>query len=200
MRIFALTLFALLQSAYGQEANRPPIIQEQRSNITHVHVEGSLAAPHALTCLSLSDSNASYAPPELHTGIVQCIQQGDFDKAARLFLLSGMYAKFDAARVADQTASAGGQVLIMKTFATVSKEQKEQFSASFRKVTSPPELPDLCMQITRIGPPSYFPKYLILHGLNAITSPNSLENAIKPDFDAPTTWNRLQDTYLHCPK
>ncbi|MFL6658412.1 MAG: hypothetical protein ACJ8GW_10100 [Massilia sp.] len=200
MKMFALVLFAAIQTATAQVPDRPQVMQEQRGNISNIHVEGSLAATRQLDCLALSDVTSAFTPADLHTGILRCIQQGQFDKEARLFLLSGVYAKFDAMRVADRSAQGGPKVLIMRTFAGLSDEEKAQHVAATQQQISGAALPALCADIAKIGPPTYFPRYLVLHGLNAYMSKTPLENALKPDFDAAATWEGLLASYLHCPK
>lgn len=154
-----------------------------------------------VACIALSEAKSAYTPPDIHTAIVKCISRGDFAKAASLFMLAGIYSRFDAERVADKTARGGVRVLIMNTFGRFSKEQKEGFSGAANQLTqASSELQAFCSELVRIGPPTYFPKYLILHGMNAFTSPNPLENAIDLSFDAVSTWARLQETYAHCPK
>lgn len=199
---YIVTILALpLSCALAQTPERPPVIQEQRGNITNIRVEGSLAPTQDLPCISTTDANPSHTPPDLHTGVAKCILEGDFARAARLFMLAGIYSRFDAERVADRTARGGSQVLIMRTFAGFSKEQKEEFTKAFNQlVNSRPELQAICTELVRIGPPSYFPKYLVLHGMNAFTSPSPLENALIPGFDSAATWVRLQDAYAHCPR
>jgi hypothetical protein len=60
-------------------------------------------------------------------------------------------------------------------------------------------LVQICRSVQRVGAPVYFPKYLILHGINAFKDPNPTMNALTSDFDATATWLRLQSNYLHCP-
>jgi len=182
------------------DQDKPTIITEQRGKITNYRVEGSLAPTQDVACIDLADAKSTYTPPDLHTGVAKCVQEGEFDKAGRLFALSGIYASFDAERVADPSVRGGGQILMMSTSAKFSTEQKEKLSAAVQKISKEPsDLKGLCSQIARIGPPTYFPKYLILHGLNAFTSANPTANALKPDFDSAATWTHLQRSYLNCP-
>jgi len=197
-----LSIAALLTTnAFAQVPERPPIVQEQRGNVTNVRVEGSLAAAQDLACISLSEAKPSFTPPDLHTAIAKCMSKSEFAKAAQLFMLAATYAQFDAERISDKTARGGVQVLMMKTFSGFSKEQKEEFSRAFNQLAQDPsELQATCSEMSRIGPPTYFPRYLILHGMNAFTSSSPLDNALDPHFDAAGTWSRLQDTYARCPK
>lgn len=201
MKHLPLLLAIATGTVFAQTPERPRIIEEQRGSVTNAHVEGSLAPTQDLACISLSESKQTYTPPDLHTAIAKCIAGAQFTKAAQLFMLSGIYLRFDAERIADKTVRGGGQVLILRTFLNFSKEQKEEFTKAFNQLAkNTSELQATCSELVRIGPPTYFPRYLILHGLNAFTSPNPLDNALIPNFDAESTWVHLQEAYAHCPK
>ncbi len=187
-------------SAPAQQVDRPPIVVEREGNITRGRVEGSLAPSRELGCISLHETQSTYTPPDLHTGIAKCFQTGAFGMAARLFILASGYARFDAERIKDRSAAAGGQVLILRSFAAFTGEQKEAFSHAARRLTGEPsELAALCSDIQKVGPPTYFPRYLILHGLNAFASSAPLEDALDPTFDSQATWSKLL-AGLRCPR
>ncbi|MES2073952.1 MAG: hypothetical protein V4488_26600 [Pseudomonadota bacterium] len=194
-------LFALPWIRPKLEPELPKLIGETRGNFTNVRIEGSLAATRDLDCLELAQVKNTYTPPDLHTAITKCFAQAKFNNAAQLLALAGVYSRYDAERVADRTAQGGVQVLIMRTFAAFSQDQKEKFSQATNLVlTDPKSIRDLCAAVQTLGPPDYFPKYLILHGMGAYMSATPLENALTPNFDSAGTWARLQDKYLHCPK
>lgn len=187
--------------AFAEQDVPAKIIQEQHGNITNIKIEGSLAPTQMLDCISLKDALPTYTPPDLHTAVIKCISIGNYDSASKLFMLAGIFSRFDAGRIVDRTAQAGGQVLIMNSFGTLNAEQRAAFSKAANPLSSDTaERQDLCQNVRRIGHPTYFPKYLILHGLNAYMSKTPLDNALLNDFSAKATWESLQDTYLHCPK
>jgi hypothetical protein len=196
-----LVLATITITAFAQAPERPPIIQEQSGSVTSARAEGSLAPTQALPCFTLSEAKQTYTPPDLHTALAECVSSAEFAKAAQLFILAGINSRFDVQRVADKTAAGGLRILIMRTFSNFSEEQKEEFRKAINQLMKTPSgLQAICSELARIGPPTYFPKYLVLHGLNAFTSSNPLDNALDPSFDAASTWARLQDTYAHCPK
>lgn len=201
MKYLPLLLAIATGTVFAQTPDRPPIIKEKRGSVTNAHVEGSLAPTHDLPCISLSEAKQTYTPPDLHTAIAKCIAGAQFTRAAPLFALSGIYFRFDAERIADKTVRGGEQVMIMRTFSNFSEEQKEAFAKALNQLTeSTSDLQATCAELVRIGPPAYFPRYLILHGMNAFISPSPLDNALIPNFDAESTWARLQEAYAHCPK
>jgi len=204
MKIAVLLVVALALApslVLAQDARAPKVIQEQAGNITNVRIEGSLAATRQLDCIDLSAVAGDQTPPDLYTAVLKCITQGDYQRAARLFFVASVYSRFDAQRIVDRSAGAGGQVLILRTFASVSPEQKQLFSKAIDTLTKDPQnFQAWCLDIKRLGPPKYFPRYLILHGLNAFTADRPLENALLPDFDLEANWARVLETNVRCPK
>ena len=164
-------------------------------------VPGSLAATRELACIDMAQAQNVFTPPDLHTAVAKCVAESRFTGAAQLFLLAGLYSSFDAERVADRSARGGGQVLNARTVAMFSMAQREKLSvATVALLQDAGALRNLCNGVQRLGPPDYFPKYLVLHGANAATSSAPLDNALAPGFDADAAWVRMQQTYLRCPK
>lgn len=196
--VIALSLL-MTASALAEEASKPNIIEEKHGNVTNYRVEGSLAATKPVGCIPIADAKNDLTPPDLYTGVSECIDQNKFEMATELFALAGIYARFDAERVTDKTAGQAGEVLIMNTFEAVPQKKKAQFSAVFDRMTkSPKSLAPLCVKIQQIGAPDYYPKYMILHGMNAFLG-DPYEGALSEKFDGAATWRRLQSEYLHCP-
>ena len=198
-KFLGAVLLVAIGAAHAQTAERPTIIQQQNGNITNVKVEGSLAATQQLDCVDMSAITSSQTPPNIYTGVTKCIQQGNYEKAARLFYIASVYARLDAQRIVDRTARAGGQVLIINTFANFSPDQKTAFGAASNALLQPEQWQAWCSEFRKIGPPTYFPKYLVLHGLNAFSSPKPLENALIADFDMAGTWVKVLNQNVHCP-
>ncbi len=202
--MFAKILFAWLwlvpAAAVAQEHAKPNIVEEKDGNVTNYRVEGSLAATNPVGCIPLADAKNNLTPADLYKGISECIDQNKFEMAVELFALAGIYARFDAERVTDETAGQAGEVLISNTFANVPEKKKSQFSAMFQRISKSPKLLEpICVKIRQIGAPDYEPKYMILHGMKAFLG-DPYEGALSDKFDAAATWQRLQSDYLHCPK
>ncbi|MEO5349086.1 MAG: hypothetical protein H7836_05520 [Magnetococcus sp. YQC-3] len=162
-------------------------------------IKGSLAGQQTIGCLPLSAIAHTAIPPDLYAAVQSCIVQGEYHVAVGLFALAGLYGSFDSARVADKTAAEGITVLIMRTFADLSPEQKERFNATVQRVMTTPALLDaLCVEIGKVGMPDYYPDYLLLHGLKAFTG-DPHQEALIAHFNGPQVWDELQSTYLHCP-
>jgi hypothetical protein len=194
-RWVATMVFAgLCMSAAAQSQMMP-----MPGKFVSVSSPASLAPTRKLSCIDLSSIKNTYTPPDIYTAIRACLGKGDYDRAAMLFPLAGAYAHFDTLRITDQTARDGGQVLIVQTSATMTPDQKQTFKEAITRVMSDPKKhADFCSDVHKIGPPDYFPKYLIMHGMNALSASHPEQNALVPNFDAQGTWATLQTQYLQC--
>lgn len=59
----------------------------------------------------------------------------------------------------------------------------------------------MCEQVQKVGPPTYFPAYMVNHGLGVLQSALSNQappTPLDPKFDAQATWMLLQTDYLNC--
>jgi hypothetical protein len=200
MKQFLAALAVAIGTCHAQSPDVPAGPAEQAS--ARLQIAGTRAATRELPCMALSEARRDYTPPELYAAAAHCLAGTEVPKAVRLFLLAGLYARFDAERVVDKSAGSGGRtVVVAKDFAKFSRAQREAFAAALERLRADErELERFCADVAGIGPPAYFPRYLALHGLGSITSSNPLGDALLPKFDAENTWARLQHTYLRCPK
>lgn len=189
-------IFSILAAAELHAA--PEERQPQNTDITHLYTEGSLASTHPLACVPLAQVKNTDTPADIFKGVRQCVEQGKYEDATDLFAIAGAYSKFDAERVTDKTAGQAKSALIMETFSTVDDDKKSQFAKvqEFR-MTNPETLKTICGSVKKIGPPNYYPEYMILHGMKAFTG-NPYENAIEKDFNASETWKKVLTEYLSC--
>ena len=59
----------------------------------------------------------------------------------------------------------------------------------------------LCEEVKKIGPPQYFPAYMVNHGLGVMQSAlanQAPSTPFDPQFDAAATWRELLTSYLEC--
>jgi hypothetical protein len=112
--------------------------------------------------------------------------------------LAGVYSFFDAERVVDETARDAHSVLTRDAMSKLDQSAKDAvFTQLKATLGDPARLPAACMAITRIGPPNYFPEYMVQHGMDAMN--NKVQgNGLLPDFDAKLGWQKALDSYLHC--
>jgi hypothetical protein len=200
--LVAVCLFACSTTASAQQ---PPTLAEQRNgNVTNLSVTGQLAPTRSLECLDVEQVEGVYTPADLHTGVKRCITQGDFDRAARLMFVAGLYARFDAERVTDVSVRDTAQVLNLQTVQTLTADQKAALQKALLPLTHDGnDKTTFCASVARLARPDYFPTYMILHGAMAAANvangrPPWSGDPLVPGFDAATTWARLPQTYVHC--
>jgi hypothetical protein len=149
-------------------------------------------------CLALDQLDNTRTPPELYVGVTACIQQDNYRAAVAIFALAGMDSRFDAARVIDKTAGQAGQILISATFDGLPADKRELFSKTVAEVAADaPVLARTCNRIRHIGFPSYYPGYMVVHGIHAFTAKPD-DATLESPFDGAATWNTLLSTYLNC--
>ena len=151
------------------------------------------------SCPAAEKLSGSMTPVDLYSLLPACINKADYQTAVLVFGLAGIYGKFDTMRVADVTSHQA--VGFLKRLALDSsqpiqknafqKEAGETFDDINRRAS-------LCESINKIGAPTYFPKYMILHGLNAVNGSNLSNNGLVVPFDAVTAWQQSLTSYLHC--
>jgi ankyrin repeat protein len=171
---------------------------EQQGRVTSVTVPGQLAPTRTFGCVGLEKVDSTATPPDLYSAGRACVEQGDYDDAARLFLLGGAYGRFDAARVTDKTAGQGLTILIMGFGNGLREDQKQAFLAATSRFHAAADRERLCGQFKRLGPPNYFPRYMVLHGIKAFTAADPTADALDPNFDAAATWQQILTQGLSC--
>jgi hypothetical protein len=140
-----------------------------------------------------------YTPTDLYKAVSKCAQAGKYKDGAFLFAVAGVYGRFDTLRVMDKTAHQAVTVARMQALSTLNEDKQAAFKDSLNKTLGNPEgLAAACKDIVRIGPPNYYPRYMIQHGMGAFLKSGSGDGLVK-DFDAKAAWKQSLDTYLHCP-
>jgi hypothetical protein len=159
---------------------------------------GHVAANQPMGCVELDHLDNTRAPPDLYLGVSACVQQENYRAAVAIFALAGMDGHFDAARVIDKTAGQAAQVLITATFDGMPAEKRDKFAKAVAEVAADaPALARTCNRIRRMGFPTYYPGYMVVHGIHAFTAKPD-DPTLESTFDGATTWNTLLTTYLNC--
>ncbi|MGH8455995.1 MAG: DUF4124 domain-containing protein [Stenotrophobium sp.] len=151
----------------------------------------------ALACVAVDQVSNQRTPVDILQGVSQCINSGDYSKAARLYAVAGTFGKYDAERVNDLSASEILGVLNMIAFAGLTREQDEAFKKE--RLSLKPgsaELHALCASVQNIGPPKYFPSYMIQHGVSSQL--NNGASGLRSDFDSNKGWQEALSGFLNC--
>ena len=175
------------------------IVERLGEKIVNFRMEGSLAAERELGCIPLSKVQNDYTAPELFDASIQCMKQNNVNDANELYLVARAYSTFDALRVTDISARQAVTVLVMNFGQSLEALGKvEEFMQAFKQYRSNQEKKgDFCSQMKKIGSPSYYPNYMILHGIKAFIE-NPHKDALVKNFDSIITWQKIYIDSLKC--
>ncbi|MES2313951.1 MAG: DUF4124 domain-containing protein [Pseudomonadota bacterium] len=150
-------------------------------------------------CLDKSRLSNKMSPVDLWKGIGGCISSGRYDDGVFMFALAGAFGSFDMQRVADDTGHQVIQILPMAVYASLPQDKVSVFQSLASK-TLEDETKRLayCKEIAHMGPPDYFPTYMVQHGIGSFTGANRAQPLVVP-FDAKAAWAKAVKQYLLCP-
>jgi tetratricopeptide (TPR) repeat protein len=167
--------------------------------ITNHEAPGNPEAGFGLGCVGREKITNRYNPVDLYVAASKCIEQERYKEGNLLFTLAGVYARFDIYRVDDETVGGANTALVLGIFGPLDQNKKDAFFRTMKEGSATPEkMTILCKNIMQIGPPDYYPRYMVQHGMNAYLGKVSGDGLVK-DFDAKAAWKKALDTYLHCP-
>ncbi|MCE4555601.1 hypothetical protein [Pelomonas cellulosilytica] len=187
-----LVVPALPSSASATAASAP--------TFARVQVLGSLEPTLDLGCIAGSQVLPTHAPPDLFLAAFRCVMTDQFDRAARLMTIAQAFGQFDVARLTDRTVAAGPTVLARRMVGQVPREKLTALLTATRAAEASAALnAELCADLQRVGPPAYYPRYLVLHGLAAASGQSTPENSLKASFDGPAYWAAYLKGAVRCP-
>ena len=155
-------------------------------------------------CVRLDSIDNSRTPISSSTPLSMTSACKTIAMSTRSICLSfaGMDSAFDSQRVADKTAGQARQILLMALRGEMTADVQARFDAAIKDLTDhPPRHAALCEQVKKVGPPTYFPAYMVNHGLGVMQSALSNQpppGPLVPNFDPAATWMELQTKYLDC--
>lgn len=161
---------------------------------------GNLESKNDLECIGARQLSNKYTPADLYKAVSKCANEDKYKEGALLFALAGVYGRFDTFRVADNTAHQAVTVLGMQAFGSLDKGKERAFKEGLKNILGTPDgLAATCKEIIVLGPPDYYPSYMIQHGMNAFLKSGS-GSGLVADFDVKIAWKKSLDAYLHCPR
>lgn len=179
--------------------NKVPVtIKELAPNITNIETQGNLESANNVGCVGQDKLSRKFTAADLYRAVATCARQGMNKEGAFLGALAGAYGHFDTLRVADKSAHGAPAILRMTVLDSLDGQKKIEFQASMKAIYSDSVAhAEICNDIIRIGPPDYFPRYMIQHGIKILTDAKT-GNGLVEGFDANVAWSRTLDKYLHC--
>jgi hypothetical protein len=169
------------------------------AQVTSYNTEGNLEVTHDIGCVDSAGLKNIYSSADLYKGLAKCISDGAYERGVLLFALAGVYGRYDTLRVADPTAQQATTVLRMTYLDSLDESKKLAFLDKLKGVLGTPDgLKNICSEVRKIGAPTYFPRYMIQHGMGAVMGDTSRGGLID-GFDSESAWEKSLDSYLHCP-
>lgn len=141
-------------------------------------------------CLNMERVNNSMTPVQLSNYGYYCIAENKYEDAGKLLITSIAYGAYDRLRVKDKTAHQASVVLQMQLGSALTKEQQEVLRQT---LSSMMHEKSTCELLEKVGKPSYYPSYMINHGLHAQTP-----QPIVSDFDPENGWDLTLKDYIKC--
>lgn len=192
--LVSVTAFSLgfAVETFAQDSGTQP-------RIRNYEAPGNLESKHDLGCIGADKVRSKYTPTDLYKAVSKCANSGMYKEGAFLFAVAGVYGRFDTLRVVDKSAHQAVTAARMQALSTLDKGKQTAFQESLKaRLGNPDGLAAACKEIIRIGPPDYFPRYMIQHGMGAFLKSDGGDGLAK-DFSAKAAWKQSLDTYLHCP-
>lgn len=169
------------------------------AQVTNYETEGNLEVTHDIGCVDSGGLKNVYNSADLYKGLAKCINDGAYERGVLLFALAGVYGRYDTLRVADPTAHQATTVLRMTYFDSLEEARKLTFLAKLKETLGTPDgLKRVCSEVRKIGAPAYFPRYMIQHGMGAVSDDTS-KGGLIDGFDSESAWEKSLGSYLHCP-
>jgi hypothetical protein len=195
----ALFLPVLVAWLYGCAANPPEraTMHAQPENSPSTVPPGQSQSIKSVGCVDISSLTSQNTPAEILPGVRQCIDAHDYERAARLFAVADVYGRFDTLRVPDISAHEVIPALEYAYLGQTDKDSAAKAQGTVKEISaSSGQLRQLCTQVRALGPPTYYPTYMTLHGMAAVTGQGG---GLKRDFDRTSAWEYALKTVLHCP-
>ena len=165
--------------------------------VTNHEANGNLQSTVKLGCIPASDVKTTYSPADLYRAVAVCVEGGDMKKGVLLYVLAGVYGRFDTLRVSDKTAHQALTVLQMENLDPIAEDKSNQFREEIGRVAQDEDAhAELCSVVREIGPPTYYPRYMIQHGMGAFFGGSG--DGLVRGFDPAAGWNEAMSKYLHC--
>lgn len=188
MKFFAFTAVLLLAAC----------ATEKKSQVTNYESPGNLKSLSPIQCADLVDVTNQNTPADIYPAVQDCMNKKDYTRAAKLFALAGTLGRYDQMRVTDQSAHQAVTVLRMNHLGSFSKAENDALLSSITAISKDAEaFKSMCSQIASLGPPSYYPAYMVQHGMGAFLGGDS-GKSINQDFNPSEAWGKAINGFLRC--
>jgi hypothetical protein len=134
-----------------------------------------------------------------------CAEREQFEQALFVYALSGVDGYYDALRVSDPSSHDAARLIrgvALQALGT-NPERYRKFNAYVKSTLNDKiKRRNTCDAVRAFGPPTYFPQYMVDHGLDAIqanANKTQLPNrGLVANFDQLAEWNVALNGYPQC--
>lgn len=136
-------------------------------------------------------------PADLYASMEACVRADRHEDAFFLFALGGTFGSFDTRRVADRSAHGAVPIIRQRHIDVLTPAQWAPVAARLEQTLGDPDdLARFCARIRPAGPPTYYPAYMIQHGMGAFLGQGS--DGLIPGFEPAAAWESSVQTFLNC--
>lgn len=148
-------------------------------------------------CVTIDEFDNNTTPEEMYFALWGCIDNQDFNNAAKIFAFSAAYTAYDSKRIIDKQS----HQLYEQDKATkyqITEENRNELMKEVELLLKPKSesLAEMCATIKEKGMPNYHPDYLL-----QFSREESFElddDGLVDDFDAENTWEQVLSSFLKC--
>lgn len=159
------------------------------SQVSNYESKGNLAATNPLACVSATSVGPESTAADIAVGAKDCADLSKYKEAAELIMVASAYAFFDTRRVTDKTAHSALNALFAKELGSLPEANRNELFAHIDALdNNQPRKTEICSYLAGAPPPSYFPNYMIAHGMSAFTG--SVKEPLIKDFNATEAWSK----------
>lgn len=148
-------------------------------------------------CMKSTEVTVKDLPEKIYASAAQCARDGDYPDAAKLMFVSGIFWRFDALRVPDESSHDVGQIFLLAYIGNLPEEQRAPLASEMKTFQRGSKvLSTFCKQMREMGPPTYYPSYMIEHGMGAFTGGD--KDGLVANFDSGKAWEKVLVDDGHC--
>lgn len=160
-----------------------------KSQTTNYERKGNFAATNPLVCVNSTSVGSESTAADIAAGAKNCTESSKYNEAAELIMIASAYAYFDTQRVTDKTAHGALNALFAKEFGSLPEAKRNELFSSINALdNNQPRKSEICTYLISAPPPSYFPEYMIAHGVGAFTG--STKEPLIKDFSPSEAWSK----------
>ena len=165
------------------------------NGVTNLQSQGNLEAPRPSECVSIGQLNSNQNPADIFVGMKKCLDNENYQIAAEMYFAAMTYGIYDTKRVRDTSAHQGLIVLRMNALSELSELQLPLVQLEIDSVLA--SNAQVCKALSVRGLPTYYPRYMIQHGIGAFTGKQKNRGLVE-NFNSQSAWAEAIEKSVKC--